>query len=238
MRTRLERRFFSHSQVRALAAASFSSSPGTLESYSATFNSLSSNLGGFKERIAPGCFDRSISRGDDVRALIQHDPALICGRTKNGTLRLLSDQKGLRSSCDLPNTTYARDLMESCRRQDISDCSFGFTVDDDGDSWCEEDDPDCDPEDRSSLKIPVRTLRSVSLADVSWVTYPAYPNTSITAPMDGLASTQTDRSHSFEQLFPDGLPKEIRSHVGHDVRAPLVNRQDRRRRLTDRILSI
>jgi HK97 family phage prohead protease len=214
------------------APTHFSSSPATLESYAATFNTLSSNLGGFKERIDPGAFDRSIKRGDDVRALIQHDPALICGRTKNGTLRLSSDQKGLRSSCDLPNTSYARDLLESCRRGDISDCSFGFTVDSDGDSWCEED----DPEDRG-VRIPVRTLRSVSLADVSWVTCPAYSGTSITVPMDGLASIQTDRSHTIDQLFPDGIPKEIRSHVRGDVRALLVQRQDRQHR-HNTILSI
>jgi len=220
----VERRFI-NSQLRASAPLHFSSSPGTLTSYAATYNTLSSDLGGFKERIANGAFDRSIRNGDDVRCLINHSPDLIVGRTRNGTLRLASDAKGLRTECDLPNTQPARDLYALVQRGDISECSFGFTVN--ADSWSDEEDPD-----ERGTPIKVRTLRDVRLVDCSYVTYPAYPGTSISA-TDGAPV----RSHSFNEIFPAGVPAEVRSRVG-DVRALLERTQDRRRRLVNSVLSI
>jgi hypothetical protein len=49
--------------------------------------------------------------------------------------------------------------------------------------------------------------------------------------------TMPARSHSFDQLFPGGVPAEVRSRVG-DVRALLERTQDRRRRLVNSILAI
>lgn len=224
----LERRF-NGTALRAVAPTHFSSSPGTLVAYAATYNTLSSDLGGFREKIANGAFDKSLQAGDDVRALIGHDPNLIVGRTKNGTLRLASDVKGLRTQCTLPDTSYARDLLESVNRGDISECSFGFTVDDD--SWTDEDDPD-----ERGARIKVRTLRSVRLVDCSYVAYPAYPGTSVSAEPKTMAAA-LGRSRSFEQLFPQGVPVEVRARVS-DVRERLEFSSDRRRRLTNQVLSI
>jgi uncharacterized protein len=224
----LERRFLSSSQVRAIAPTHYSSSPGTLVGVAARHDVLSSDLGGFKERIANGAFHRSLNNGDDVRCNFNHDPNYILGRVKNGTLRLRSDAIGLHDECDVPDTSYARDLLASVRRGDVTDQSFAFTVEDE--DWGEED----DPEDRGA-RIKVRTLRSVKLIDTAFVVWPAYPGTSAsTSP----AADATGRSYSFEQLFPDGLPVEVRSHVGSDVRARLELRRDQRRRLTNSILSI
>jgi Escherichia/Staphylococcus phage prohead protease len=227
----LERRF--GTALRAVATRTdFSSapdSPGNIVGYAATYRTLSSDLGGFRERINPGAFDKSLRNGDDVRCLIGHDPNLIVGRTKNGTLRLASDATGLRMACALPNTSYARDLMTSVGRGDLSECSFGFSVDDD--DWTDEDDPD----DRGA-RIKVRTLRSVRVLDVSVVAYPAYPGTSVSAEPKAMAAA-VGRSRSFEQLFPQGVPVEVRSRVP-DVRERLERGSDRRRRLTNQVLSI
>lgn len=220
----LERRFISTAQVRAIAPTQFSSSPGTLVGYAAKYLTLSSNLGGFVERIAPGCFDRALREGDDVRCLINHDPSLLVGRTKNGSLRLRSDAVGLHNTCDVADTSFGRDLVENVRTGNMTDQSFGFTCDDE--SWSDEPDPD-DP----TARINVRTLRSVRLMDTSYVTYPAYPHTSV-------APNAPVRSLSFDQLFPDGVPVEIRSRVGHDVRARYELPVERRRRLVNMILSI
>ena len=60
------------------------------------------------------------------------------GRWPNpGTLRLSADRTGLRMEIDdLPNTSYARDLVESMRRKEIVGMSFAFrTI---SDSWREE----------------------------------------------------------------------------------------------------
>tara|TARA_R110001632_G_scaffold161651_3_gene280071 strand:- start:704 stop:1327 length:624 start_codon:yes stop_codon:yes gene_type:complete len=129
--------------------------------HAAVFNSLSENLGGFRELIQTNAFDDVLE--DDVRALFNHDANLILARTKSGTLSLSVDDKGLRYEFDVPNTTAGRDLLVSLERGDVSQSSFGFTVAED--NWDE------DKEGRW-----VRNITKVKrLYDVSPVVYPAYP---------------------------------------------------------------
>jgi len=135
----------------------------TVVGYGAVFNSMSNDLGGFREFIAPNAFEGRLE--DDVRFLINHDANLILARTTNGTLRLSVDEKGLRYEADLPNTSTARDLMELLKNGTISQSSFAFTVEED--SW----------EVKDGMNI--RTIDKVSqLYDVSSVTYPAYNDAS------------------------------------------------------------
>lgn len=132
--------------------------------YGAVFNTLSENLGGFREKIAPGAFDTVLN--DDVRGLINHNPGHVLGRTASGTLRLSIDAQGLRYDIDPPDTQYARDLLVSMERGDVKESSFRFVVDED--KWEE------DEEGRI-----VRTIIKISrLLDVGPVTYPAYPDAS------------------------------------------------------------
>lgn len=136
--------------------------------HAAVFNRDSELIGGmFIERIAPGAFADSLAKPDDVRALINHDPNLLLARNISGTLALREDEQGLHVTIDPPNTTYANDLLESAKRGDISQMSFGFqTIED---SWT-----------RGENGAPdVRTLRKVRLFDVSPVTFPAYPDTDV-----------------------------------------------------------
>jgi len=138
----------------------------TMEGYAANFNQLSENLGGFREMLLPGCFKNSLATSD-VRALFNHDPNLILGRNTAGTLRLVEDEKGLRFENDPPETSYAKDLQVSMQRGDVNQCSFGFTVAENGDSW-----------NKDSDGLWIRTISNVAkLYDVSPVTYPAYTNT-------------------------------------------------------------
>ena len=134
-----------------------------LEGYAAVFNS-ETDLGHFREVIKPGAFDDVMT--NDVRALINHDPNLILGRTENGTLELSTDERGLKYRVKLGNQSYAKDFYESVKRGDISQSSFAFTIEDQ--SWNEE-----------------RTVRSVDkvrqLLDVSPVTYPAYAAATVQA---------------------------------------------------------
>jgi len=85
----------------------------TLEGYAAVFNS-ETDLGAFREVIRPGAFDDVMD--NDVRALINHDPNLILGRTGNGTLELSTDERGLKYKVKLGDQQYARDFYESVKR--------------------------------------------------------------------------------------------------------------------------
>jgi HK97 family phage prohead protease len=158
----LERRGCAPSELRA---AREDGSPGKLSGYAAVFDQLSDDLGGFRERIAAGAFAKSIADGADVRALIDHDPSKILGRSKAGTLRLAETSIGLAVEIDLPDTGMARDLSTMIDRGDVSQMSFGFYTR--NDQW---------------TKIDgewVRTLLDAELFDVSVVTFPAYPQTEV-----------------------------------------------------------
>ena len=130
--------------------------------YAAVFDALSDVIFGFREKIDRGAFSDSIHQ-DDIRALFNHDPNYVLARNKSGTLVLNEDDHGLYFEITPPDTQWAKDLMTSIKRGDVSQNSFGFSISDKGEQW--------DP------KQKVRTLTKVKLYDISPVTYPAYPQT-------------------------------------------------------------
>lgn len=138
-----------------------------IEGYGSIFNIRSDNLGGFREVVAPGAFDDVL--GDDVRALWNHDPNIILGRTASGTLALSVDEKGLSYVIDAPQTQLVRDMVIApMKRGDVNQSSFAFRVARGGEEWDEDDDG-----------VIVRTItRFARLFDVSPVTIPAYPDAS------------------------------------------------------------
>lgn len=136
-----------------------------LSGYAAVFNEPSLPLP-FREYIAPGAFRKTLQETPDVRLLINHE-GLPLARTKNGTMTLTEDGVGLRFDAVLADTSESRDLYKLIERGDVDQMSFAFRVI--RQKWSD---------DRSE-----RTLTEVSLADgdVSVVTYPAYPATSVEA---------------------------------------------------------
>ena len=98
----------------------------TIEGHAAVFDSLSVELWGFFEEIAPGAFADSIEAGDDVRALFNHDPNYVLGRSRNGTLRLAEDEVGLRVEFEPPDTQQARDVVTLIERGDVNQMSFAL----------------------------------------------------------------------------------------------------------------
>lgn len=140
--------------------------------HASVFNSLSEELWGFYERVAPTAFDDAIAGENDVRLLFNHNADLILARTKADTLTLSKDDAGLVSEAEFPDTSYARDLAESMDRGDVDGMSFGFrTIED---TWEEEEH---EVDGVGTVTILVRTLVRVELFDVSIVVYPAYPQT-------------------------------------------------------------
>lgn len=144
--------------------------PTKLAGYAAMFNQEATIGEFFREVILPGAFSAAIAR-DDVRAQFNHDANLVLGRTKAGTLVLREDDAGLAYEITPPDTTYARDLLVSVARGDVSQSSFMFDVT--GEAW--------EYPDRSSGQLPLRKITGVKLYDVSPVTFPAYAGTSVSA---------------------------------------------------------
>lgn len=134
-----------------------------LVGHAAVFNRLSEELWGFREQIAPGAFAKTLTA--DVRALWNHDPNHVLGRTTSKTLSLREDPIGLAIDIVMPDTQMARDLLVVIDRGDVSQMSFAFrTI---TDSWHTENGQ------------TIRTLKEVELFDVSPVTFPAYPDTDV-----------------------------------------------------------
>jgi uncharacterized protein len=144
---------------------------GTLVGYAAVFNSLSEDLGGFRELIRPGAFKASLARGDDVRALVGHDSSQIIGRRAAGTLNISEDEKGLRVEIAVPDTTVGRDLIVSVKRGDLTAMSFGFSTQED--EWLKEN--------KAGDIVRRRELIAADLYEVSVVAFPAYAETSVEA---------------------------------------------------------
>lgn len=125
------------------------------------------DLGSFTEEIAPGAADEVMN--DDVRGLFNHEPNLVLGRTKSGTMRMSLDPIGLKYTIDFnPNDTDHANLMEKVKRGDVSQSSFAFRVKDD--KW----------ETRNGKDH--RTITKFKrLIDVSPVTYAAYQDATVAA---------------------------------------------------------
>ncbi|MEZ4684189.1 MAG: HK97 family phage prohead protease [Caldilineaceae bacterium] len=139
-----------------------------LRGYAALYNQLSVDFGGWREIIRPGAFTSTLANGPDVRALVEHEGGLsIIGRTRNGTLRLREDVKGLAVEIEPPDTQAGRDITTLVRRGDLDQMSFAFWTK--RDNWLEQE------------EYVLRELFEVDIdgGDVAVVTYPAYPQTSV-----------------------------------------------------------
>jgi uncharacterized protein len=149
-----------------LRASKKGSGPGEIVGYAAKYNKMSQDLGGWMEKLMPGCFDGCMD--DDVCCLRNHGDDNLLGRTTSGTCILSLDDVGLKYTCELPDTQCGRDTAALVGRRDMRGSSFQFSIASKGDSW------DFDGEK------PVRSvLRVGRLHDVSPVTNPAYLDTDV-----------------------------------------------------------
>lgn len=123
------------------------------------------DLGYFSEEITRGAFDGVMN--DDVRGLFNHDPDVILGRNKAGTMTLSVTDKGVfyRIAYNPNDPDHVR-VMEKVKRGDVSQSSYAFSVKDA--SWSTRDGKDH------------RTITKLARwYDVAPVTYPANPNTTV-----------------------------------------------------------
>jgi HK97 family phage prohead protease len=154
----------------------------------AVYNSLSNDLGGFRESLCPGCFQSGENTEGlaafDIYATLGHDDTKVLGRVSAGTLEVAADRAGITMRCTLPNNTIGSDVFESVRRGDLKHMSFGMYVD--TDDWTEKVGAD-------GQSYSLRTVKAARMFECSIVAYPAY-----------FASSVAARS-----LFPDGTPSSV-----------------------------
>lgn len=136
----------------------------TVEGHAIVFNSLSEDLGGFREQILPTALDGVLERSD-VLALLNHDKSrgiLARNRYGKGSLFLEIDDKGLRYSFEAPHTALGDETLEYLKRGEITSSSFAFSIDED--AWEKQEDG-----------TYIRTIkRFKKIYDVSPVFEPAY----------------------------------------------------------------
>ena len=147
----------------------------TLKGYALTFDTetlIGSEEYGYIEKIDRNAFNET----DMKKVPLKYNHAgsyLAIASTKNGSLTLTVDEKGLKFEADLIDTTSNRDVYKMVQEGLLSECSFAFTVDyENGGSLWEELDGD----------MPRRTVLKVKrLYDVALVDIPAYENTEVYA---------------------------------------------------------
>jgi len=145
-------------------------SPPKIRGIAPPWESLSVDLGGFREKFAPTAFDKILSKKRlDVPMLFNHDDSSILARTTNGTLRISKEDRGLAFEADPVPTADTEKVLTLIRTKTIFGSSFAFTVSPKGETF--------EQDDRGAL---IRTIHEASgLYDVSPVTRAAYPSSSL-----------------------------------------------------------
>lgn len=148
-----------------------------IEGYAMVFNSLSNDLGGFREIIEQGAITEELIKNSDILCLMNHDikrGVLARSYQGRGSLKLEIDEHGLHYSFDAPNTDLGDEVLEGIRRGDISKCSFAFVCGED--NWTKDENGEY-----------IRHVKKIkNLYDVSLVYHPAYEETEVKADTRGL----------------------------------------------------
>lgn len=145
-----------------------------LQGYAVTFNTISEDLGGFKETVAKGALDEC--NLTDVILDFNHNFNQILARnnknTGPGALILSIDEKGLFFDAIPTETSYSKDLIQNIRDGIVNKCSFIFNID-----WNDVDAQKWDWDD-GKRGYDFRTIKKIKeISDVSIVVFPAYEQT-------------------------------------------------------------
>jgi len=141
--------------------------PTKIVGYAVRWGQLSKPLGwfeDFQEKFERGAFTKTLAENrDQIYAAWNHNPGEILGRSPT-TLKLEEDEIGLRYEIDPPS--WADKYVESIERGDVRGSSFIFR-------------PVQQDWDESNPDMAIRTIKEAQLFEVSPVTNPAYPTSSV-----------------------------------------------------------
>ena len=162
------KKFFRSSEV--------SSSGRTVSGYAIVFDSLSQDLGGFREIIRKGAVTPELLQKSDIFANWEHNNSYVLGRTRNGkgNIQLNIDDHGLFFEFELPETVKGDEVLSYITRGELDECSFCFGLD--------LNDPTCErwttnPDGSQFREI----LKIAGLYDISLCFNGAYPATECSA---------------------------------------------------------
>jgi HK97 family phage prohead protease len=162
-----------------------------IEGYAITFDKPATHQYGsrkFTEIIKKGALDKTDMK--DVPMRYNHnDNVMIMARTRNKSLKLTVDEKGLKVEADLLDTQSNRDLYKAIKEGLIDKMSFAFNVADGGDTWT------------FGEKETTREVNNIAkLWDVSVVDTPFYDSTSVYTRSFELLESEERRLESLREV--------------------------------------
>lgn len=155
------------------------------------------------ERIDPTAFDRAL-QGGDVRALLNHNPDIVLGRTTADTLTLRKDNHGLWGRIEInPEDIDAMNARARVKRRDVTQGSIGF-----------------EPIDEYGETLANGTFcmhqKETDLWEVSVCTFPAYMTTELSARAKDLEAARA-RAH---EIYKKNLLERMKRKDGTDANSP------------------
>ena len=164
------------------------------------YNSLSQDLGGFRERFVPGSLDKTLAEQRDVGLLYSHDSAAVLASTRAGNLQLHPDDEGLAIEAEL--SLDDPDVQRLAAKMDagtVDKMSFGFRAVQD--RWTRD------------AQGPIREVVESQLIETSAVWLPAYQATLIEGrgglgdlPVGALATMPAEVRDQVVAELRDGKP--------------------------------
>jgi len=162
-----------------------------IEGYAITYEQPATHQYGnrkFTEIIKRGALVKTDMK--DVPMRYNHNEnVMIMARTRNKSLLLIQDEKGLKIQASLLDTQSNRDLYKGIQEGLIDKMSFAFSVAENGDTWTINDDES------------IREVTNINkLYDVSVVDTPFYDSTSIYARSLELLENEERRLDSLNEI--------------------------------------
>jgi HK97 family phage prohead protease len=166
------------------------------------YNRLSVDLGGFRERIMPGAFDKILSRQrgkGEIVSYFNHDPNWLLGRESAGTLEISVDDRGISYVVEPPDTQAGRDVLALVRSRNLRGSSFSFTVSQRGGERFTTDE---------TGKAIREVVEAAGLFEMGPVVQPAYPSTSAAVAMRSYQAWLEEQRCGCEKI--DGVAEQAR----------------------------
>jgi uncharacterized protein len=171
---------------------------------------------GYVEKIARGAFRKALGRAGNVPLLVQHEQRSMLATTRNKSLRLKDEAKGLYFEADLAKTTLGDDTLAQVKRGDVWGVSYGMASD-----------PSVDSSYSRQPPPPQRTINNIQrLLDVSLTFEPSYEAATVELRSQGFVALPMQEIFGGAEEQAEDAAGEFSSHdVSHFNRRRLALEQ-------------